>query len=402
MPTFPREFLLAQTSQGSHSSGGGMSGKVEFYTDLQNLHTSWMNDIDDFVSPNDYLTIPSPYATYGTPKNITGITKANPAVVTAVGHGFTTGDSVVICGVGGMTFINDRVFKIVVLTNDTFSLIRTDTIPADYVAYTSGGYCYKATLVATYDPTTQIGEIVTAAAGYELAVNAIVTPTPAAGDTDWEAMVDKAVAAYDELYEEDDLTAAVDVYAARTDALYLREINRFTAGMVDINAVCSSAFIMGMANLAIERGKSIEAFHTELSMRKRDNKFSFITDAVNEMSVQKRTKLDAQRVAAQMVSDAAKLKAASATEVQEKNFELAVKDALWPVNRYQAGANILASIMGAVGSTPADNTTVGSVIGGALSGAAAGAIVGAKVGSVGGPMGALIGAGVGALSSVLD
>ncbi len=36
-------------------------------------------------------------------KTITGITKANPAVVTAPAHGFSNGDRVILQSVGGMT-----------------------------------------------------------------------------------------------------------------------------------------------------------------------------------------------------------------------------------------------------------------------------------------------------------
>lgn len=61
----------------------------------------------------------------GTAKNITGITKGNNAVVTAVGHGFVTGDKIWISGVSGMTQINNRPFIVgTVPSADTFQ-IRT-------------------------------------------------------------------------------------------------------------------------------------------------------------------------------------------------------------------------------------------------------------------------------------
>jgi hypothetical protein len=45
-------------------------------------------------------------------KNITGVTKANPCVVTSTGHGYATGDTVLIHNVGGMTELNNREFVI--------------------------------------------------------------------------------------------------------------------------------------------------------------------------------------------------------------------------------------------------------------------------------------------------
>src|SRR4030042_1008432 len=76
---------------------------------------------------------------------ITGITAANPVVVTAVAHGFATGDLITIYGVSGMTEVNYRTFYATRMTADTIglkSLIVTDINGAAYTAYTSGGYVH--------------------------------------------------------------------------------------------------------------------------------------------------------------------------------------------------------------------------------------------------------------------
>lgn len=72
---------------------------------------------------------------------ISGITQASPAVVTATGHGFTTGDTIWIDGVGGMTEINDAAYVIDVQTADTFALVGTDS--TGFGAYTSGGTAHR-------------------------------------------------------------------------------------------------------------------------------------------------------------------------------------------------------------------------------------------------------------------
>jgi len=69
-------------------------------------------------------------------KNITGISQANPGVVTITGHGYSTNDYVMILSAGGMTQVNNKIYKITVLDPDTFS-IGVDT--TGYTAYTSGG-----------------------------------------------------------------------------------------------------------------------------------------------------------------------------------------------------------------------------------------------------------------------
>lgn len=69
--------------------------------------------------------------------NITGITKANPAVVTAVAHGRTTGDLVSLSEIVGMTELNGLLLPIIVLTADTFSLFGVNS--TGYGTYISGG-----------------------------------------------------------------------------------------------------------------------------------------------------------------------------------------------------------------------------------------------------------------------
>ncbi len=70
-------------------------------------------------------------------KTITGITQANPGVVTATAHGFTNGQLVYISGVGGMTQVNNLVFTVAGATSNTFQLSGVNT--TSYTAYTSGG-----------------------------------------------------------------------------------------------------------------------------------------------------------------------------------------------------------------------------------------------------------------------
>jgi len=67
------------------------------------------------------------------PQNITGVSTANPGVVTVPNHGYVTGDTVTIASVGGATQANGT-WDITVLTVNTFS------IPVDVTGtYTSGG-----------------------------------------------------------------------------------------------------------------------------------------------------------------------------------------------------------------------------------------------------------------------
>jgi Flp pilus assembly protein TadG len=72
---------------------------------------------------------------------ITGITKANTAVVTAKDHGFSNGDTVYITGVKGMTNVNGNAYVVSNKTTDTFRLKSTNS--NNYSKYSSGGTVQK-------------------------------------------------------------------------------------------------------------------------------------------------------------------------------------------------------------------------------------------------------------------
>lgn len=73
----------------------------------------------------------------GSAKNITAITKANPAVVTSNSHGLASGAVVELAAIGGMVELNGKVAVIEVLTVNTFRLLGYDS--TNYTTYTSGG-----------------------------------------------------------------------------------------------------------------------------------------------------------------------------------------------------------------------------------------------------------------------
>lgn len=75
-------------------------------------------------------------------KTISGVTAANPAVVTATGHGYSTGQQIIINAVIGMTQLNNSihgtVYTITKVDTDNFSLNGVDS--SAYTAYSSAGY----------------------------------------------------------------------------------------------------------------------------------------------------------------------------------------------------------------------------------------------------------------------
>lgn len=79
---------------------------------------------------------------------IQGATQADPVVITMAGHPYANGDRIKLKGVGGMTELNDNIYQVTKLTDDTFSLQNSDGDNIDgtgFTAYTSGGYANYAT-----------------------------------------------------------------------------------------------------------------------------------------------------------------------------------------------------------------------------------------------------------------
>ena len=69
-------------------------------------------------------------------KTVTVATNANPCVMTSVAHGYTTGDEILLTT--GWEDATDSVYKITVLTADTFSVSGLDTTNTSFFAVGSG------------------------------------------------------------------------------------------------------------------------------------------------------------------------------------------------------------------------------------------------------------------------
>ena len=93
---------------------------------------------------------------------VSGITKANPAVVTANGHGFANGDFVILSSVVGMTEVNGKTFKVADKTTNTFELQDvdgTDINSSAFTTYSSGGDANRIYEISTPYLTAELFEL---------------------------------------------------------------------------------------------------------------------------------------------------------------------------------------------------------------------------------------------------
>lgn len=88
---------------------------------------------------------------------ITGITQANPAVVTSAGHGFLDGQQVYLTGIKGMGVLNNRLYTVANKTTDTFELSGVNS--SSYSAYTSGGSADQFVNLATTFTAAELDDL---------------------------------------------------------------------------------------------------------------------------------------------------------------------------------------------------------------------------------------------------
>ena len=187
---------------------------------------------------------------------------------------------------------------------------------------------------------------------------------------------------------------AVTEYSADLGARLTAEVlPRFESGMRDINAVVSSAFVIGRAIIEDGQTRQVAKYSADLHMR------AFSNDALQVIGM----KLQYQQVASSMIIEANRMKIVAKKEETDGNNKIEEQDALWDIEVFQYGGNLLAGIGGGTVNPKEDVTRskLGSAIGGAMSGAVAGAMYGATEGAlVGSAPGALIGGILGAASSL--
>lgn len=74
---------------------------------------------------------------FGPALTITDATQADPCVLTVVGHGYSTGDEILVEDVVGMVELNDNNYLVVFLTVDTFSIQTLAGVDVDSTAFTA-------------------------------------------------------------------------------------------------------------------------------------------------------------------------------------------------------------------------------------------------------------------------
>lgn len=160
------------------------------------------------------------------------------------------------------------------------------------------------------------------------------------------------------------IIADAAAFASILDAdLNVKILPRFRRGMQDINAVVSSAFVLGEAVIEGFRDRELAKYTSGLRL---DSKARVLT--ATEMMVQ----MAGRRITwnedyVKTFIEAQRIKIVAKKEETDRNAAIDDADAKWDLSVFQHGANLLAAIGGgtAIPYSPGTNATA-STIGGAL------------------------------------
>jgi hypothetical protein len=182
------------------------------------------------------------------------------------------------------------------------------------------------------------------------------------------------------------IPASVSAYSdILDDEINTKVLPRFRRGMQDINAVQASSYVIGAAVIESFKTRDVAKFTTELTLKLNEQKNQSTIVMTQFMS--QRISWNAEFV--RSFTDAMRIKIIAHKEQIDQDMTIDEKDALWDLEVFQYGANLMAAIAGGTTMNKAKTPSAAqSALGGAMSGASAG--------SAFGPWGAVIGAVVGA------
>ena len=256
-----------------------------------------------------------------------------------------------------------------------------------------GGSPYST--MAAYDPSTSLTAMDTAVGAFNTRVDALDY------DGDWEAATDAVVTKADvSVFDDTYINADIAAFRALVDDRINNEVlPRFQGGLRDINAVMSSAFVVGEAIIESSANNDVNKYTTELKLKLNIQRNDFVLKGIESILRNQYAIVELEKNVAHYTIEAQRMRIAALKEKKDTENTILVKNGRWDLETFQYGANLLASIGGGtVVPSAADGPSQGvSAIGGALSGGAVGsAVSGGNPWVTGG--GALIGGLIGGLS----
>lgn len=242
--------------------------------------------------------------------------------------------------------------------------------------------------LTAYDPDADIAAFLAVMAAYK-AILADLDDTD-----DWETAYDKAaniIVPVSDAY----ITADVAAFGDQLDdEITTKVLPRFRRGMQDINAVVSSAFPVGEAIIEAFRDRDVAKHSSGIRIALASENSRIIMSGTEQILKLMSNRIGLEQDYMKTYIESMRIKIVAKKEQTDQDAKIDEEDALWDLEVFQYGANLLAGIQGgtASGGKEKKPSTFQSVLGGALTGAAAGAMVGNVPGAIiGGVLGAASG-----------
>ena len=236
--------------------------------------------------------------------------------------------------------------------------------------------------ISVFNPDNLIDDLYRKVTNYSDKINAIENRYFLSGNL---------IVKYTEDFCEDFLGTDIDEYiddaVNATGAFLSADIEssvlpRFKAGMRDINAVQSSSFILGIANIEAERVRNLASFDATLRTKSVID-YKPMQIASIQQSQQMGMSVDSlmadhQKSITHAYSETKRMGALLKNEQQERSSVEREAYRRWPSEAMIYQSNALAGMSGGV-PTPAKKSKVATALGGAISGAATGAMIGSSI-----------------------
>jgi len=192
-----------------------------------------------------------------------------------------------------------------------------------------------------------------------------------------------SIAKADAIYTGDAIDDLVQQFAIKSEYDYNKDVNTFTGGMSEMNAINSSAFILGFAQLKSKRLQDIDEFRAKLVTDNEAKRAGYIAKANSDM-IGILTSYMGQRIEAiKWQVEINRLGTIAKKEQYSADLEIDRADALWDIQTIKEGFAALSTPGG--GQILSDKPTGGqSAMSGALAGAAIGGMVGGVPGAIAG------------------
>lgn len=265
----------------------------------------------------------------------------------------------------------------------------TETLGTDVVDALNAAIAHSPfTGVTAYDPDTDLATVDTKVTNLFTVAEAL---DPAADWATYIALVETEID--DHLGSETALAAAEDAFNNAADADYTNSIlPKFQRGMQDVNAVMSSAYVVGTALLGAELIRRKAAFSAEIRLQSSRDRSNAILKGMASLISLANSDHDYLRNVVGTLIEAKRIKYVAKKEQIDQDMRIDEADAKWDLEMLTYGGNLLAAGQGGVSNTATKATPVQSALGGALSGASMGGMAAA---AMGGPVG--WGVGIGAV-----